>query len=114
MAEEQGLEVSIDGFNKCMNQQRERSRVSSKQQCQVQSQIVRCTVLQHAMDSPGSSTLHLALCMASQLCETIAKQSSKRSASKQGCNTSDALLSIDSSPEIVKAACQKAGMCVTG
>ena len=68
MAEEQGLEVSIDGFNKCMNQQRERSRVSSKQQCQVQSQIVRCTVLQHAMDSPGSSTLHLALCMASQLC----------------------------------------------
>ena len=27
MAEEQGLEVSLDGFNKCMEQQRERSRV---------------------------------------------------------------------------------------
>lgn len=29
MAEEQGLEVSLDGFNKCMEQQRERSRVNS-------------------------------------------------------------------------------------
>ena len=29
MAEEQGLEVSLDGFNKCMEQQRERSRVTS-------------------------------------------------------------------------------------
>lgn len=29
MAEEQGLEVSLDGFNQYMNQQRERSRVSS-------------------------------------------------------------------------------------
>lgn len=28
MAEEQGLEVSLDGFNQCMEQQRERSRVS--------------------------------------------------------------------------------------
>ena len=28
MAEEQGLEVSLDGFNKCMEQQRERSRVT--------------------------------------------------------------------------------------
>lgn len=27
MAEEQGLEVSIEGFNQCMDQQRERSRV---------------------------------------------------------------------------------------
>ncbi|KAA6428526.1 MAG: Alanyl-tRNA synthetase [Trebouxia sp. A1-2] len=30
MAEEQGLEVSIDGFNKCMDQQRERSRAGAK------------------------------------------------------------------------------------
>ena len=29
MAEEQGLAVSLDGFNKCMEQQRERSRVTS-------------------------------------------------------------------------------------
>lgn len=29
MAEEQGLVVSLDGFNQCMEQQRERSRVTS-------------------------------------------------------------------------------------
>ena len=28
MAEEQGLAVSLDGFNECMEQQRERSRVT--------------------------------------------------------------------------------------
>lgn len=67
MAEEQGLEVSIDGFNKCMDQQRERSRVSLNlafSDCSLR-------VLQNAMDSPGGNTLHPTLC---KTCQSRKKQ----------------------------------------
>ncbi len=64
MAEEQGLEVSIDGFNKCMDQQRERSRVSLESATQIPFSDCLPHELQNAMDSPGSSTLRPTLFMA--------------------------------------------------
>lgn len=84
MAEEQGLEVSIDGFNKCMDQQRERSRVSLHLQCSSHPRIVRRTCFRTQWTVLVVALFVLPCVWAAQLCETVAKQSSKQPGSKQG------------------------------
>ena len=60
-------------------------------------------VLQHAMDNSGSNTLHPALCMTCQSCEAQQSKAISNLVLKQGHKTTDALLSIVTTAEIVKS-----------
>lgn len=102
MAEEQGLEVSIDGFNKCMDQQRERSRVSLHLQCKSHPQIVRRTCFRTQWTVLVVALFVLPCVWPPNCARQLQSKAVSNLVPSRDTNTTEALLSIDSNPEIVK------------
>ena len=103
MAEEQGLEVSIDGFNKCMDQQRERSRVSLHLQCKSHPRIVRRTCFRMQWIVLVVALFVLPCVWPPNRARQLQSKAVSNLVPSRDTTTTEALLSIDSNPEIVKS-----------
>ena len=111
MAEEQGLEVSIDGFNKCMDQQRERSRVSLSLHCKLHSQIVGSVCFRMPWTILVVEFCILPCVRPVNCVGQLRGKAVSNLVLKQGDNTTAALLSIVRF--LTQSSHRKAGMCVT-